>query len=75
MKVLLVLNNKHARDVRILVKLQTKCLREEVITLLEKNKGKEAFDLIISKAMVEDYIPLGTKLVEKPQLTLIEDLL
>ena len=75
MKVLLVLNNKHARDVRILVRLQSKCLREEVIALLEKNKGKEAFDLIVSKALVEDYIPLGTKLTEKPQLTLIEDLL
>ena len=75
MKVLLVLNNKYAKDVRVLVRLQTKWLREEVTALLEENKGKEAFDLIKSKAVVEEYIPSGSKLKEKPQITLIEDLL
>ena len=74
-KVLLILNGEQSRGLRIMVRLHKKQLREKVKELLKEEKGKEAFNLIYSKAEVESYIPLGEKLKERPALTLVEDML
>lgn len=75
MRVLLVLNRSYAEDFRIIVRLHEKWLREKVITLLEEDKDKEAFDLMLSNAEVDSYLPKGSKLTARPQFTLIEDML
>lgn len=75
MKILLILNKTQSKDCRLLVKLPYKGLREKVEGLLKEEKDREAFDLICSKAKVESFVPPGTKLSERPELTLIEDML
>lgn len=75
MNVLLVLNIDKVTTLRVLVTVTEKKLKEKVISLLQKNRGKEAFDLLKSKAEVRAYLPKGSKLAVNPQVTLIEDLL
>jgi hypothetical protein len=75
MKVVLVLSRDKARDLRIMVKLHTHQLKQQVASLLEANKSKEAFDLILKRAEVSEYIPSGKKPSEKPDVILMEDLL
>jgi hypothetical protein len=75
MMVLLILNKKHEKAVRVIVRLHTRRLKEQVEFLLREARDKEAFDLIVSKAMVEAYIPQGERPAQRPELTLIEDML
>ncbi len=75
MKVLLILNHEKAGSLRIIVNVHTGPLRKKVVSLLEENKGREAFDLLVKKAEVEHYLVPGEKTNIKPALTLIEDLL
>lgn len=72
---LLVLDNDNVTNLRVLVTLNKKEHKEKVISLLERNCGKEAFDLLKSKAEVKSYIPHGSKLTVTPEVTLIEDML
>ncbi len=73
MKVLLILNRE--QEIRIIVNLTNNRLREKVLGLLQEGKDREAFNLIVSKAEVEAYLPRGAKPVQMPELILIEDLL
>ena len=75
MKVLLIVNQSRQNELRILVSLNNNILKQKVIMLMEENKGKEAFNLLKSKAEIEAYFPTGSKLSTKPDLTLIEDML
>ena len=75
MKVLLIINKKHSEDLRVLVNVQTRDLKEKVLALLEANKDREAFDLLVKKAEVDSYLAPGEKASIRPALTLIEDLL
>ena len=75
MNVVLVLNRKEAQDVRVVVNLQTKTLREKVIALLEEDRCREAFELMLLKAKVIDYLPPGKKPSVRPKMILMEDLL
>lgn len=73
MQVLLVLNRQGAKNVRIIVKAHTKSLRDRVVSLLENDKDREAFNLLYKSAEVETYLSPGQKLQKKPLVTLIED--
>jgi len=75
MNALLILNNDNVTNLRVLVTVKEKRLKERVISLLEENRRKEAFDLLKAKAEVIAYLPRGTKLPVQPQVTLIEDML
>ena len=74
-KVLIILNKSQSNESRILVKLHKKWLREKVNKLLREAKDREAFDLIVSHAEVDRFIPPGTKLTERPAITFVEDML
>ncbi|MBF0504405.1 MAG: hypothetical protein HQL14_04800 [Candidatus Omnitrophica bacterium] len=73
MQILLVVNRKGSKYMRIIVKAHTKLLKERVISLLEKDRGREAFDLLVKKAEVEAYLPPGKELPIRPMVTLVED--
>ena len=73
MQVLLVLNRQGAQNVRIIVKVNTKSLKERVVSLLEKEKEREAFDLLYKNAEVETYLDPGQKPDVKSLVTLVED--
>lgn len=75
MNILLVLDRPEINDARILVSLTQRKLREQVIKLLEEDKGKEAFDILKSKADVKAYLPRGSKPSVKLDMTLFEDML
>ena len=75
MKVLLVLNNTELKNVRVMVQLTKKRVIQDVIGLLEQDKGKEVFDIVMREGQVVDYYPFGKRLAEKPAVTLIEDIL
>lgn len=75
MNVLLVLDNDNVTNLRVLVTVSEKQLKDRVISLLEENRGKEAFNLLKSKAEVKAYLPRGSKLPVAPEVTLIEDML
>lgn len=75
MNALLILDNENVSNLRVLVTVKEKQLKDRVITLLEENRGKEAFNLLRSKAEVAAYLPRGSKLPTQPQVTLIEDML
>lgn len=75
MNVVLVLNRQGAKDFRIMVRLHTSKLKKRVTRLLEEDKGKEAFDLMLKEAEVIDYLPSGKKPAVKPAMIMIEDLL
>lgn len=76
MDVLLVLNNENARNLRVIVRLMGKELKEKVISLLEEDRGREAFDILKTKAEVQAYVPSGTQPPGRSVLlTLNEDML
>lgn len=75
MRVLLILNHEKSGNLRIVVNAHTKSLKKRVVSLLEGNKGREAFDLLVKQAEVEAYLVPGEKADIKPAVTLIEDLL
>ena len=74
-KVLLILNQEQSNGLRVVVRLHKKRLKDKVAELLKKEKDKEAFNLICSQAEVDNYIPPGKKLEERPALTFVEDML
>ena len=75
MKILLVLNNTELKNVRVMVQLTKKKIIKQVIELLDRDKEKEVFDIVMQEGEVVDYYPFGKKLAEKPAVTLIEDIL
>lgn len=75
MNALLILENDNVTNLRVLVTVKEKRLRNQVISLLEENRGREAFDLLKTRAEVRAYLPRGSKLQVSPEVTLVEDLL
>ena len=75
MKVLLVLNNTEMKNVRILVQLTKKKIIRQVIDLLDQEKDREVFNIVMKEGEVVDYLPHGKRLSEQPAVTLIEDIL
>lgn len=75
MKILLILNNLELKNVRVMVRLTNKRTIRRVLTLLDKNKEKEAFDVVMDQGQVVDYLPYGKRVIERPDVTLFEDLL
>ena len=75
MHALLILKNDGNGEIRVMVHVHDQRLKERIITLLEKNRGREALYLLKAKAQVDDYLPSGRKPLVMPQVTLIEDLL
>jgi len=75
MQVLLILNRGKESNLRIIVNVHTNQLKEKLISLLEDNKDRDAFDLLIKEAEVESYLAPGEKVCIRPSVTLIEDLL
>ena len=73
MQVLLILKSKEGA--RIIVNVRAKSLKEKLVSLLEEDRDREAFDLLIKKAEVEAYLAPGQKTHIRPAVTLIEDLL
>ena len=74
MKVLLILNQK--KDVetrRFIVNVKTKLLKDQLISLLEEERNREAFNLLLKKAQVETYLAPGQEAPVRPAVTLIED--
>lgn len=74
MRALLVLNRAEAVGLGVIVNLHTDNLRRKVLSLLGRDKKKEAFDLLVSEAMVEGCLSSGSEPRIKPELTLVEDL-
>lgn len=75
MNALLVLDNHNFQNLRIVVSLEDKRLKEQVISLLEEDRAKEAFEILMTKAEVKEYLPRGRKPRSRPQVTLFEDML
>ena len=76
MNVLLVMNeNDQSKELRVVVTLSEKKLKEQVIALLEQDRGKEAFEIIKKKASVMEYLPKGKKPTVVPAVVLFEDML
>jgi|GEM_PF-4413634 len=75
MKVLLILNNLELQNVRVMVRLTNKRTIRRVLSLLDKKKEKEVFDIVMDQGQVVDYLPYGKRIMERPDVTLFEDLL
>jgi len=75
MKAILVLDNDTVQNVRVMVQLTKKKFIEQVISLLEEDRAREAFDILRAKGEVLDYLPRGRKAKARPEITLFEDML
>ncbi len=75
LKVLLILNRGQNHDMKVLIRLHTQELMDDVRSLMDQKREREAFDLVFAKGEVIDYIPAGRKTIIKPAYTLIEDIL
>ena len=75
MKILLVLNNTELRNVRVMVELTKKRVIKQVVDLLDQEREREVFEIVMKEGQVVDYLPYGKRPLEKPAVTLIEDIL
>jgi len=75
MKAILVLDNSNVSNLRVMVKLTKRKFIKQVISLLEEDKDREAFEILRTKGEVVDYLPRGRKAPGRPEVTLFEDLL
>jgi hypothetical protein len=73
MYALLVLK-ENGRGLQVVVKVRSR-MKERIIALLEDNQGREAFELLKTRAEVEDYVPQGMRPRVTPVVTLVEDML
>lgn len=73
MDALLVLNNENIKNCRVLVHIYSKQLKERVITLLEQDKGCEAFDALVKYAQVKAYLPGDTQPPRVPLLLTLDE--
>lgn len=75
MKAILVLSNHNVQNLRVMVDLTEENLKEQVISLLEQDRGREAFDILKCNAEVVAYLPTGRKPHARAEVTLFEDML
>ena len=73
MKILLILN-QNPREIRVLVRLTEHRMKKRVTLLLEENRVREAFEFLRERAEVEAYVPLGSYLDVRADVTLFEDI-
>ena len=72
MRFLLVLHSEKDPGSGCVVVVPTKSLADKVNFLLEKNKSREAFNLLMKKGVPESYVPAGQR-VDEYFTTLVED--
>jgi len=70
MKALLIINQRNNSEMRIIVNLQTKSLKDKVASLLQADKELEAFKLLVQKAEVEFCLPAKQKVYRDADMTL-----
>jgi len=75
MKAILVMDNEKVTNLRVMVDLRESTLKERVISLLENDQAKEAFEILKKKAEVVAYLPRGQKPHQRAEVTLFEDML
>jgi len=75
MRAILVLDNSKVSNLRVMVRLTQKKFIKQVISLLEQDKAREAFDILKTKGEVVDYLPRGRKASSRPEIMLFEDML
>jgi hypothetical protein len=73
MNILLILNNTEIKNFRVMVRLTKKEVIRQVVTMMEQDRTKEVFDLVMREAEGIDYFPAGKRLSEIPAVTLTED--
>ena len=61
MKVLLMIKNNKGPCGGVIVSSKAKALKSRVSHLIEHNRKKEAFDLLIKRAVPEEYLPPGSE--------------
>ena len=74
MQVLLILKSSNG-DVKVIVRLRDRRAKDQVLSLLEHNRVREAFELLKDEAEVKLFLPTGAKLPDFPDLTLVEELI
>ncbi len=75
MKVVLVCSREGLENIRVMVKITERSLKNEIAALLQKDKGREAFELMLEKAQVTDYFPPGIKPSVQADMVLVEEFL
>ena len=75
MTILLVLNRGASQDIKVVVRLNQRTHINRVQQLMAAHLEREAFNLCFTKAQVQHYIPAGTNIKMRPELTLVEDVL
>jgi len=75
MRAILVLDNNKVPDLRIMVRLTQRKFIDQVISLLEEDRAREAFEILRTKGEVIDYLPRGRKAQFRSEVTLFEDML
>lgn len=73
MKILLVLNNTEIQNLRVMVRLTKKRVIRQVIDLLEQDRPREVFDLVVREGQVVDCLPSEDPAGDLPEVTLFED--
>ena len=75
MRVLMILN-QNTKEIRVLVRLKERRMKDRIVALLEDDRRREAFELLWAKAEVEAYFPLGARPSKRirPDVTLFEDM-
>jgi len=74
MYALLVLK-ENGRGLQVVVRVSEKRMKERLVSLLEDNQGREAFELLKNRAEVEEYIPQGARPQVATAFTLVEEML
>ena len=72
MRALLIINQSSDTEIRLIVRLHTNTLVQQVSRLVYEARDKEAFKLICKKGEVEEFVPPGRKIAVKPEFTFVE---
>lgn len=75
MRILLILSSGANHDYKLLVRLHANDVIGRVNDLIKENKKREAFNLIVRKGEVEEYVAPGRKSINMPEMVLVEDFL
>ncbi len=78
MTILLVLNNKSARNVQLLITLSSEILEKKFKKLMEEKLYKEAFDLVYAKSQPGEFYfldPEKMHYIKLPEYILVEELI
>lgn len=73
MDALLLVNNDKVQNLRVIVQVTDKKLKQKVISLLEQDKAGEAFDMLFSHAEVRFYLPGDKPAPRLPFLLMLDE--